>query len=152
MVCATDNIGRVAMPNPYRTVFMSEDLSTLSLGNVVLAKGGGYWATVSDQGVIHLLHFTDGEADEDIEIGSSDFSHLSTLGPDHMVAAWESESGITGLVLDSESGAAVSSEFPIDVPDNRYQAFKPFPDGSAAYPAPGTSSTAIRVARVLPCD
>jgi hypothetical protein len=36
------------------------------------------------------------------------------------------------------------------VKDHDYQAFKAYPDGSAAYPAAGSGSTSIRIARVMP--
>ena len=36
------------------------------------------------------------------------------------------------------------------MPDHNYQAFKAYADGSVAYPAAGSSSTSIRIARVLP--
>jgi hypothetical protein len=36
--------------------------------------------------------------------------------------------------------------------NNRYQEMKPFPDGSVAYPAPGSSNTKIKILRVLPCQ
>jgi hypothetical protein len=35
------------------------------------------------------------------------------------------------------------------VRDHAYQAVKPYPDGSAAYPAAGGSATSIKVARVM---
>jgi hypothetical protein len=35
--------------------------------------------------------------------------------------------------------------------NNIYQPFKPYPVGSVAYAAPGSSSTGIRIARNLPC-
>ena len=38
----------------------------------------------------------------------------------------------------------------VAVPDHNYQAFKAYADGSVAYPAAGSSSTSIRIARVLP--
>jgi hypothetical protein len=38
------------------------------------------------------------------------------------------------------------------VPDHRYQAMKSFPDGSVAFPAQGTNSQSVRIARVLPCE
>jgi hypothetical protein len=35
---------------------------------------------------------------------------------------------------------------------SRYQDFRAYPDGSAAYPAPGSSGTKIKILRVLPCN
>ena len=53
-------------------------------------------------------------------------------------------------VYDSTTGAATGDQFTIGVRDHAYQAFKPYPDGSAAYPAAGASTTSIKIARVLP--
>jgi hypothetical protein len=151
MVCATDNIGRVARPAPYRTIWTAQDLGSLSVGNLVVASGGGYWVTVSDQGSIHLLHFDEAEPDQDITLGTADYSYLAAYGSGRMVAAWGSGSSITAQVFDAATGATVGSQFTLEVPPNRYHALKGFPDGSVAYPAPGTSSSSIRIARVLPC-
>jgi hypothetical protein len=151
MVCATDNEGRVALPDPYRTIYAPDDLATLSVGDLVVASGGGYWVTASDVGTVHLLHFTDGLADQDLEIASSDFSHLAAFGSAHMIAAWEDGDGITARVFDRTTGAEVSEPFSLPVPDNRYQWLETMADGSVAYAAPGTSATSVRIARVLPC-
>jgi hypothetical protein len=35
---------------------------------------------------------------------------------------------------------------------SRYQDFRAYPDGSVAYPAPGSSGTKIKILRVLPCS
>jgi hypothetical protein len=35
---------------------------------------------------------------------------------------------------------------------SRYQDFRAFPDGSVAYPAPGTTTTKIKILRVLGCS
>jgi hypothetical protein len=48
--------------------------------------------------------------------------------------------------------SAVGAQFSIAVKDHAYQSFKPYPDGSAAYPAAGSNSTSINVARVMPCQ
>lgn len=53
-------------------------------------------------------------------------------------------------VYDAGSGKTVGGQFTINVRDHNYQAFKAYPDGSAAYPAAGGGDTSIRVARVLP--
>jgi hypothetical protein len=156
MACATDNPRagehRIARPAPYRTIWPSPGPDgSLSLGDLVLAKGGGYWITASAGGGLHLLHFTDALHDRDLPLANADFSHLVAYGPDHLIASWESGASIAAEVRDAQSGALVGSRFTIDVPDHRYQAFKAFPDGSVAYPAQGASSRSIRVARVLPC-
>lgn len=53
-------------------------------------------------------------------------------------------------VYNAGTGAAVGSQFTINVRDHAYMSFKPFPDGSAAYPAAGSTSTSIVIARVMP--
>jgi hypothetical protein len=60
-------------------------------------------------------------------------------------------------VLDRKTGAAIGT--PVTVPSsgtgsaygNRYYAFKPFPDGSVAFPSPGSSASKLKILRVLPC-
>jgi hypothetical protein len=153
-VCATDNNNRIARSPGYQTIYSSQDVGTLSLGNLVLASGGGYWVSVSDEGTIRLLHFTAASSTPDQTVMASDsaFSHLVTYGPSHMILAWESGSSITASVRSSADGSAVGSEFTIGVTDHRYQDFKAFSDGSVAYPARGSGAQAIRIARVLPCS
>jgi hypothetical protein len=88
-----------------------------------------------------------------------------------MLAAWE-ESTATGdlaqndknrklyiQVLDGTTGAAPSGSTattagPLNVAvlGSRYQDFRVFPDGSVAYPAPGSSTTKIKIVRVLGCS
>jgi hypothetical protein len=157
MVCATDNPAagqhRIARPAPYRTVWPSPGPDgSLSMGDLVTAEGGGYWITASAGGSLHLLHFTDAMADDDIPLGSADFSHLVPYGQSHMIVAWASGGSITAQVRNRGDGSAVGPEFSIGVPDHRYQAFKAFPDGSVAFPAQGTSGQSVRIARVMPCE
>lgn len=150
MVCKTDNDNRIAMPAPYRTVY-PVDLASSSVGDLVVG-GGGYWLTVSNQGSVHLLHFSTGEADQDIVLGAGDAPHLAAFGADHLLAAWQSDTGLVAQVRSVTDGSEVGSPIPIDVPNNRYQSFESFPDGSVGYAAPGTSPTKIRIVRVLPCS
>ncbi|MBN2195414.1 MAG: hypothetical protein JW751_21525 [Polyangiaceae bacterium] len=152
MVCATDNIGRVARPNPYRTIWTARDLGSLSVGDLVVASGGGYWVSMSDEGSVHLLHFTESTPDQDVIAASSDFSHLARYGTDHLLVGWESGGGIAAQVRSATDGSVVSPEFSVAVPNNRYASFETYPDGSVAYAAPGTTNTSIRVARVMPCS
>ena len=35
---------------------------------------------------------------------------------------------------------------------SRYQDFRTYPDGSVAYPAPGSSGTKIKILRVMGCS
>ena len=64
-------------------------------------------------------------------------------------------------VLDSTTGAApagssTTSAGPLMLSPNvlgsRYQDFRAYPDGSVAYPAPGSSATKIKILRVLGCQ
>jgi hypothetical protein len=97
--------------------------------------------------------------------------HLAPYGATSLLAAWE-ESTATGdlaqndpnrkmyiQVIDSTSGAAPtgatsSSAGPLQVAilGSRYQDFRAYPDGSVAYAAPGSSSTTIKILRVLSCN
>jgi len=153
-VCATDNQNRIVRSPGYDTIHSSEDVGTLSLGNIVLASGGGYWISVSDEGTIRLLHFTEADAtpDRTVMAGSSGFSHLVSHGPDRMLLAWESGSGITAELRSSADGAPIGAPLTIAVTDHRYQDFKSFPDGSVAYAARGSGNQSIEIARVLPCN
>jgi hypothetical protein len=54
-------------------------------------------------------------------------------------------------VRDGSTGAAISQPIAVDVRGNRYQSFRSFPDGSVAYPAPGSTNTKIKIVRVLGC-
>lgn len=38
------------------------------------------------------------------------------------------------------------------VQGNRYHEFVGYPDGSVAFPAPGTTNTRIKILRILPCN
>ncbi len=55
------------------------------------------------------------------------------------------------MVLDATTGAELGSQLPIAVPSNQFEDFRDFPDGSAAYVAPGSGSTKLAIVRVLPC-
>jgi len=151
-VCATDNQNRIARPAPYRTIFDTPEIGTASVGDLVVASGGGYWVSVSHEGTLRLLHFDEAEPDENLEVASADFSHLVSYGATNMIIAWESGSGMTAQVRSSSDGSEVSASFEIDVPDHRYQAFKAYPDGSVAYAGQGANSQSARIARVLPCE
>jgi hypothetical protein len=90
-----------------------------------------------------------------------------------MVAAWETSTATGDFsqnaagrqmwiqVLDAATGAApagstTASAGPLKLTPNvlgsRYQDLRAYPDGSAAYPAPGSSGTKIKILRVLPCN
>nr|WP_245601659.1 hypothetical protein [Hamadaea tsunoensis] len=150
MVCATDNDCRIARPDPYRTVASGTCDGTLFGGDLVLAKTKGYWTAWSQGGQVRLEHFTTAATDTTIRTGaSSSHPHLVTYGG-RMLLAWASGSGLAAQVYDSATGKTVGAKFTIGVRDHDYLAFKAYADGSVAYPAVGSPSTSIRIARVLP--
>ncbi|MGN9911165.1 hypothetical protein ACTMTJ_26780 [Phytohabitans sp. LJ34] len=149
-VCATDNACRIARPAPYRTVASGTCDGTLFGGDLVLAKTRGYWIAWSQGGRVRLAHFTTGAADATVNTSArSGHPHLVGYGTGRMLLAWGSGSAMAAQVYDAGSGKAVGGQFTVNVRDHNYQAFKPYADGSAAYPAAG-GGTSIRVARVLP--
>jgi len=128
---------------------------------------------------VHLLHAPSTGApafDHDL-LAASDAQndrapHLVVYGQGQMLLAWE-ESTATGdlaqnapgrqmwlQLLDATtgmppSGASADAAGPLKLSPNvlgsRYQDFRSYPDGSVAYPAPGSSNTKIKVLRVLSC-
>jgi len=151
MVCATDNACRIAQPNPYRTVAAGTCDGTLFGGDLVLAGTAGYWTAWSQGNQVRLDHFTTGASDNTVSTAAaSSHPHLVSYGTGRMLLAWESGSAMTAQVYDAGTGKAVGSQFPVTVRDHNYQAFKAYADGSAAYPAAGSTSTSIKIARVLP--
>ncbi|MFI7541996.1 hypothetical protein [Actinoplanes sp. NPDC049599] len=150
-VCATDNACRIAQPNPYRTVAAGACDGTLFGGDLVLAAGKGYWTAWSQGGQVRLSHFAGGKADRTIKTAArAAHPHLVRYGPERMLLTWASGAAMRGQTYDATTGRALGKQFTIGVRDHAYQAFKAYPDGSAAYPAAGRSSASIRIARVLP--
>lgn len=148
MVCATDNACRIAQPRPYRTVASGTCDGTLFGGGLVLASTRGYWAAWSQ---VLLEHFTTGASDTTIRTGArSRHPHLVAYGTGRMLPAWESGSSMAAQVYDAGTGKTVGNQLAVGVKDHNYQAFKGYPDGSAAYPAAGGNNTSIRIARVMP--
>lgn len=171
--------GRLAFAPKISTI-LPLDLSYSNVGNITLGGSGGYWLTTSDiragqpanmDGLadVHLLHFTGGAPDRDIVLASDPTlndraPHLSSYGTKHLLAAWDTSTAKGDLrpnsagrqlyvqVLDNQSGAAISVPISVGVTNNRYHELKPFPDGSVAYPAPGSSNSKLKIARVLPCE
>jgi hypothetical protein len=153
MVCATDNDCRIAQPNPYRTVAQGTCDGTLFGGDLVLASTTGYWTAWSQGGSIRLEHFSTGASDATIaDAGSSSHPHLVSYSGSRMLLAWGSGSSMTAQVRDAGDGSIIGPELTLDVDDHDYMAFKPYGDGSVAYPAVGASNTSARIARVMPCN
>lgn len=153
MTCVTDNNCRIARPNPYRTVAQGECNGTLLGGDLVLSSDQGYWVAWSQDGKIRLDHFTEAASNKSIaDAGSARHPHLVNYGEKNMLLTWASGAAQAAQVRDAGSGEPVGEQFTIEVPDHAFQAFKPYADGSVAYPAAGSANTKIRVARVLPCE
>ena len=152
LVCATDNNCRIAQPAPYRTVVKGTCDGTFFGGDLVLARSKGYWTAWSQGGTVRLSHFTGGSAaDKTIRTAASaSHPHLVRYGSGRMLLAWQSGASMRAQVHDAGTGAAVGKPFTIAVRDHNYQAFKAYADGSAAYPAAGSSSSTIKIARVMP--
>lgn len=174
-VCKTDNANRIAFA-PRITTIYPVDLAASNMSNIVLAGGGGYWIAVSNarpgasgMADVHLIHFSSGEADNDIVLASEPgincrAPHLARYGSGRMLAAWETSTATGDLgprdnnrklvlqTLDDSTGAAEGEPYEIDIQGNRYQEFRAFPDGSVAYPAPGSNNRRINIVRVLPCN
>jgi hypothetical protein len=177
-VCKTDNDNRIAFAPDYRTI-RPVDLAYANLGDVVLGGGAGYWLVTSDirdgqpsgaDGLadVHLLHFTDGEADADLVIVTDPTAnvrapHLAAYGDTQMIAAWETtgapgdisrndpERQMWAQAFDRTSGDAMGDPVAVDVLGNRYHELVAFPDGSVAFAAPGSTGTSIAIARVQAC-
>lgn len=179
-VCKTDNQNRIALAPRYSTI-RPVDLGASNLGDLALATGGGYWLSASDiepagggNADVFLLRFSvlDNDATLNDEVPVANQAglnerapHLAAYGTDGLLVAWETSSSPDDIrqndtsrtlyvqVRDRSTGAAVGEALPVTgVTGNRYHEFRAFPDGSAAFPARGTSTGSVRIVRVLPCD
>ena len=89
--------------------------------------------------------------------------HLAAYGSDRLLAAWETTTKVGDIARQDAgrklqvqtrsraTGEAEGEAFAVDVLGNRYQELIAFPDGSVAFPAPGSSGTKIKILRILPC-
>jgi hypothetical protein len=151
MVCATDNDCRIAQPNPYRTVAPGTCDGTLFGGDIVLAASTGYWTAWSQGNKVRLEHFSTGASDQTvITANTTQHSHLVGYGSGRMLLTWKAGSATAAQVYDSSTGKAVGGQFSIATPDHTYVAPADYPDGSVAVPVVGTSSSTIRIARLMP--
>lgn len=150
-VCATDNACRIARSPSYRTIASGTCDGTLFGGDLVLAPRKGYWTAWSQDGGARLERFTTGASTRTVRTPArTGHPHLVTYGNGRMLMAWESGSATAAQVYDSGTGKTVGKRFTIAVRDHAFQAFKAYSDGSAAYPAAGSTTTSIRIARVMP--
>jgi hypothetical protein len=151
MVCATDNNCRIARPVSYQTVASGTCDGTLFGGNLVKAATPGYWTAWSQGNQVRLEHFTTGASDRTvITADKTQHSHLVSYGPGRMLLAWKSGSTLAAQVYDSGTGAAVGSQFTVNVPDHTYVDLEDYADGSVAVPAAGATGSTLRIARVMP--
>ncbi|HMJ15294.1 MAG TPA: hypothetical protein VK524_27955, partial [Polyangiaceae bacterium] len=154
MICRSDGFPNVGLNVNAGKLVSAISATDSAVSNVVVAAtAGSYWTLVSNSGALHLFRFTaSGGTAADVSLGSGDEPHLVKYGS-HLFAAWvASGANMTGQVLDASTGAAIGTPIPIAVPSNEFQDFRDFPDGSVAYPAPGSSPTKIKIVRVLPCS
>ncbi|WP_436521220.1 hypothetical protein [Actinoplanes sp. HUAS TT8] len=150
-VCATDNSCRIARPNPYRTVAAGTCDGTLFGGDLVLARSSGYWTAWSQGGKARLEHFTSAKSDKTISTGAATgHPHLVTYGTGRMLLSWQSGSSMAAQAYDSGTGKTVGAKFTVSAKDHDYMSFKAYADGSVAYAAAGSSTSAVKIARVLP--
>jgi hypothetical protein len=170
--------GRLAYA-PQTSTLYAVDLWYSNVSDLALASGGGYWTITSDArsgqpananglAELHLLRFTTGAPAQNLVIASDPSlnvraPHLAAYGSDRMIAAWETSTRTGHLAasdntrrfyvqtLSRANGTAEGNPLEIAVKGNRYHELVAFPDGSVAYPAPGSSATKLKILRILPC-
>jgi hypothetical protein len=128
---------------------------------------------------VHLLHVASTSAptpDQDIMLASDTGlndrgPHLADYGSNLMLAAWDTSTATGDLsqnsanrkfmveILDRTTGAPPSGSttttagpLAVSVVGSRYQDFRTYSDGSVAYVAPGSTSTKVKILRVLACN
>ncbi len=153
MICRSDTYPYPGLDVNATNLVYAIDASNSTVSNLVLASGGGYWVLVSNVGALHMFKFTTGADTADISLGSGTSTHLVNYGS-YLLGSWVLTSGtnLVGQILDASTGATVGSTFPIAVTSNQFQDFRPYSDGSAAYVAPGSTATKLKIVRVMPCQ
>ena len=155
MTCATDaNNCAIQRPDTGALLFQATCSGKFFNGDLITASDGAYWSAWSDTDAIRLnqFNFKNVKGTQVSSAGSSQHPHLVGYGASNMLLAWGSGTSIAAQVRSLTDASAVGAQFSIAVKDHAYQSFKPYPDGSAAYPAAGSNSTSINVARVMPCQ
>lgn len=160
MTCATDaNNCAIERPdqNPFSpsgVLFQATCSGQFFNGDLINASGGGFWSAWADTNSIRLNQFTfnNSKGPSVTNAGASQHPRLVALGSKNMLLSWGSGTSQAAQVRSMTDGSAVGSQLSIAVSDHPYLAYKPFPDGSAAYPAAGSNNTSIKVARVMPCQ
>ena len=155
MTCATDaDSCAIERPTTGTVLFQATCSGQFFNGDLINSSDGGYWSAWSDTNAIRLNHFDfkNVKGTSVSNAGSSQHPHLVVYGTGNMLLAWGSGSGMAAQVRSLTDASTVGSQLAIAVKDHAYQAFKPYPDGSAAYPAAGSNSTSINLARAMPCQ
>jgi hypothetical protein len=171
--------GKIAFAPGANPLILPIDLWYTNMGDLVTGANG-VWLTTSDiragqtaaaNGLadVRLLHFTTGAPDQNLVLASDSgmnnrAPHLAAYGSSRMIAAWETATNTGNFARNSANrrlyvqtvsratGAAEGAPLPVAVQGNRYHEFVGFPDGSVAFPAPGTTSTRVKILRILPCN
>lgn len=177
-ICKNDSSKRIALAPS--TLIYGVDPTYANVGNVV-SSAGGYWLATSNTrpgqpssgdgfADIHLVRFSSaGVYDKDLVIATDPTlnvraPHLAQYGPNRLLAVWETSTSTGDFAasdrnrklyvqaFNASTGSADGSPVSVaGVIGNRFQDFRGFPDGSVAYAAPGSSSTTVKIVRVLPC-
>jgi hypothetical protein len=171
--------GKIAFAPGANPLILPIDLWYTNMGDLVTGANG-VWLTTSDiragqtaaaNGLadVRLLHFTTGAPDQNLVLASDSgmnnrAPHLAAYGSSRMIAAWETATNTGNFARNNANrrlyvqtvsratGAAEGAPLQVAVQGNRYHEFVGFPDGSVAFPAPGTTSTRVKILRILPCN
>ena len=155
MTCATDaNNCAIERPDTGALLFQATCSGKFFNGDLIPASDGAYWSAWSDTDAIRLnqFNFKNVKGTQVSSAGASQHPHLVAYGTSNMLLAWGSGTSMAAQVRSLTDASTVGAQFSIAVKDHAYQAFKPYPDGSAAYPAAGSDNKSVSVARVLPCQ
>jgi hypothetical protein len=155
MTCATDADNcAIKRPDTGALLFPATCSGQFFNGDLINATGGGFWSAWSDTNAIRLNQFAanNSKGPSIVNAGASQHPHLVTYGPGKMLLSFAAGQTMAAQVRDTSTGATIGSQLTINVRDHAFQAFKPYPDGSAAYPAAGDNATSVKIARVLPCQ
>ncbi len=154
MTCATDADNcAIERPGTGQVLFQATCSGQFFNGDLINA-GSGFWSAWSDTGSIRLNQFAanNSKGPSISNAGASQHPHLVSYGPGKMLLSWADGQAMAAQVRDASTGDTIGSQLAMSVRDHAFQAFKPFPDGSAAYPAAGDNATSVKIARVMPCQ
>lgn len=179
-VCRSEIAGSgVVAFAPEETVIWNVNPRYSNVGELVLAKNGGYWITLSDRkrgqpehskglAEVHLLQITFGTVNiqETISLGDNDnvrAPHIALFSEETLLLLYESSTSPGELAhaddrtayveLRSRQDASKVSDT-ITIPNftgHRYHTLSTFDDGSVAMAVKGDFATTIKILRILPC-